>query len=169
MRFVAYDGRVDLQQRLRTLRTVGVSVLAGIALDGRYGQRKHHLAVPEDASAAPLENLGQDIILTLQPTIELGRSIGSGAIAWRFGVGAIGAVLHTWAPINSMNQPIKVETPPTLLLFDNLIAAERPVGRHATVGVAYRLRLLRARSPITLTESRNDLALSVGWRPRSSR
>jgi hypothetical protein len=169
MRFVAYDGRVDLQRRLPALRTAGVSVLAGVALDGRYAQRTHHLAVPDDASAAPPENMGQDIILTLQPTIELGRSIGSGAIAWRFGVGAIGAVLHSWAPIGSLRQPVKVQTPPALLQFDNLIAAELPVRPYATLGVAYRMRLLRARSPITLTESRNDLALSVGWRQRSSR
>lgn len=163
MRFVAYDGRVDLQRRLRTRVAGGVLVLAGAALDARYAQRTHHVATPPGASPDPPQNLGQDVIVTLQPTIELARPVGSGAIACRLGIGAIGAVLHAWAPIGSLKQPVKVQTPPTLLLVDNLISAERPVGRRAIVGVRYRLRLLRSRSPLMLAESRNDLGLSVGW------
>ena len=164
IRFIAYDGRVDLQQRLRTRIAGGVVALAGVAIDGRFAQRTHHVATPPGASADPPQNLGQDVIVTLQPTIELARPVGAGAIAYRLGVGVIGAVLHTWAPIGSLNQPLKVQTPPALLLFDNLITAERPVGRGATLGIAYRLRLLRARSPLMLAESRSDLALSVAWR-----
>ena len=164
MRFVAVDGRVDVQQRLRARFNGGTTVFVGAALDGRYAERTHHLDTPAGASPAALSNSGRDYVVALQPTIEFARPLGSSAIADRLGVAALAAVRHEWAPSGSFDAAVKLQAPPSLVQIDNLLALTRAVGRHGTIGVSYRLRLFRARSPILLAESRHDLALSLGWR-----
>jgi hypothetical protein len=163
MRFDAVDGRLDVQQRVRALDVFGARTFAGIALDGRYAERAQRIAAPGSVGQVASENRGQDVIVDLQPAIEFRRPLAGGLMGYRLGVGALGAVSHAWAPIGTPRRSVDVLTPPKLLVVDNFLTAERSVGRHAMIGLAYRFRLLRSNAPLPLVESRHDFAFQLGW------
>lgn len=162
VRAVVLDGRVDVQRRTHVLDGYRASLLIGVAVTGRYGERTYRVAPP--TRGTPAENRGQDGLSVLQPTAELSHRLGQGVLRGRLGVGVVGAVWHAWAPIGSLDQAPRVQTIPSLVQLDDALVFEVPVGTHGTWGVSYRQQLLRSRASLLLAESRHEVQMFVGWR-----